>query len=79
MKLFITGFIQVFLVCINTYFIGKKFFEGVAICGFMISFVWSFNVTKIAISTIKDRLIYSFGASLGGVLGLYLSISILKI
>lgn len=78
MKLFITGFIQVFLVCINTYFISKKFFQGVAICGFLISFVWSFNVTKIAISTIQDRLIYSFGAALGGVSGLYLSINILK-
>lgn len=78
MKLFITGFIQVFLVCINTYFISKKFYLGVVICSFCISFVWSFNVTKIAISTIQDRLIYSFGAALGGVSGLFISINILN-
>jgi hypothetical protein len=77
MKLFITGFIQVFLVCINTYFIANKFYLGVFICAFLISFVWSFNVTKIAISTLQDRLIYSFGASLGGLIGLIISSNII--
>ena len=47
LKLFTTGFIQVFFVAVNTYFLSKSFFIGVFICGFMISFIWSWNVKKV--------------------------------
>lgn len=46
--LFITGFMQVFLVVLNTYFIGKEFIIGIIICGFLISYIWSHNVKKVA-------------------------------
>lgn len=73
MKLFLTGFIQVFLVAINTYFISQAFFIGVSIVAFLISFVWCFNVGKVSTGTMKDKLIYSLGASLGSLSGLYIS------
>jgi len=73
MKLFITAFLQVGLVSANTYFIAHKFFIGVAIAAFIISFLWSINVKKISISTIKERLIYSSGACIGGLTGVILS------
>lgn len=73
MKLFITGFLQVFFVVVNTYFIGKGFWIGVLVCGFLISFIWSFNVKKIAFGTMKDRIIYSLGACAGSGIGLLLS------
>ena len=74
MKLFITGFLQVFFVTINTYFITNEMLFGTAIAGFTISFIWSFNVKKVAFGTMKDRLIYAFGAGLGSLIGLLTSI-----
>lgn len=74
MKLFITGFIQVFFVAINTFFISKAIYGGVFICGFLISFVWSWNVKKIAFGTIKDRIYYSLGAGAGSLIGLVVSV-----
>lgn len=78
MKLFLTGFLQVFFVAINTYFISKRFFVGIGIAAFMISFTWSFNIKKIAFGTMKDRLFYSFGACIGCLIGVVLSSYILK-
>jgi len=77
-KLFLTGFTQVFFVAINTYFLSKVFFLGVLVCGFMISFIWSYNVKKIAFGTFWDRMTYSSGAALGSVFGLFISTLILK-
>jgi len=65
MKLFLTAFFQVLLVTFQTWIIAKEFIELIFFIGFMISFVWSFNVKKIAFGTTKERLIYSFGAGLG--------------
>ncbi|MGJ1321426.1 hypothetical protein ACR780_01940 [Sphingobacterium faecium] len=70
MNLFITGFLQVFFVALNTWLITQKNFIGVLIVSFLISFIWSFNVKKVAFGSIKDRIIYSIGASIGGLTGL---------
>ena len=79
MKLFITGFTQVFFVAINTFFISKVIYGGVFICGFLISFVWSWNVKKVAFGTTQDRLCYSLGAGVGSFVGLIVSVQIFKI
>lgn len=78
MKLFITGFAQVFFVAINTFFISKVVYSGVFICGFIISFIWSFNVKKVAFGTMNDRLFYSFGAGIGSLTGLIISVILFK-
>lgn len=78
MKIFITGFLQVFFVAINTYFISNEFYLGVLACGFIISFIWSWNVKKIVFGTMQDRLYYSSGAAIGAVSGLYISKLILE-
>ena len=70
MKLFTTGFLQVFFVVINTYFISKGYLLGIIICGFIISFIWSHNVKKIAFGSEYDRFIYSLGA-MSGILTAY--------
>lgn len=64
-KLFTTGFTQVFLVVLNTYFITREFLFGILACGFLISFVWSHNVKKVAFGSEWDRIIYSLGAMTG--------------
>ncbi|MEP7198033.1 MAG: hypothetical protein ABI851_16055 [Saprospiraceae bacterium] len=74
MKLFLTGFTQVFFVAVNTFFISKAVYGGVLICGFLISFIWSWNVKKIAFGTMADRLWYAFGAGSGSLFGLIVSV-----
>ena len=71
-QLITTGFLQVFFVAINTWLITKQQYIGVIIVSFLISFIWSFNVKKVAFGTMKDRFIYSLGASLGGITGLFI-------
>lgn len=73
MKLFLTAFLQVFFVSANTYFLAKSMYGGVAICGFAISWLWAGNVRKVSIGSKADRLIYSIGAMLGGLTGLFLA------
>jgi hypothetical protein len=77
MKLFLTAFIQVFLVSANTYFISKLFWIGIAFAGFGISYMWASNVKKISIGTSLQRWIYSSGAMCGGLLGVFIGKMIL--
>lgn len=77
-KLFLTALLQVFFVSANTYFISKSFYFGIAIAGYMISFLWTLNVKKIAISNNLDRFVYSLGAMLGGLLGVFISKTLLR-
>jgi hypothetical protein len=76
LSLFATGFIQVWFVAVNTYFLSKEFYIGVFFAAFMISLIWSFNVKKIAFGNKYDRIIYAIGASLGSLSGLQFSIYI---
>jgi hypothetical protein len=76
MKLFYTGFIQVFFVALNTFFIANKFYAAVFVCGFIISFIWCFNVKKVAFGDMWDKIYYSGGAACGSIIGLIVSIQI---
>jgi hypothetical protein len=58
--------------------LSRGFYIGVVICGFIISFIWSWNVKKIAFGSTKDRIIYSLGAGLGSLFGLIVSQYITK-
>lgn len=73
MKLFFTGMVQVFFVAMNTYFISRAFWQGVLVCGFSISLIWSWNVKRIVFGDFNDRLLYSLGAAIGSLLGMFLS------
>lgn len=78
LKLFLTGFMQVFLVVLNTYFIANGYFIGLVVCGFLISYIWSHNVKKVAFGTEKERIIYAFGAMSGSIAGYILGKIILN-
>ena len=69
--LFTTGFTQVFLVVLNTYFITREFLFGIIVCGFLISFIWSHNVKKVAFGSEWDRIVYASGAMTGSVAAFY--------
>ena len=72
-SLFSTGFIQVYFVAVNTYFIANEMYLGVLIASFMISLIWSFNVKKVAFGSTTDRVVYAFGATCGSLVGLWSS------
>lgn len=52
--------------------ISNGVFVGVFIVSFLISLLWAFNVSKIALSTMQQKMIYALGAGCGAVLGLLL-------
>jgi hypothetical protein len=51
---------------------GNLYF-GIFILGFLISLLWSFNVSKIAVSTINQKITYSLGAGIGAVCGVLIT------
>jgi len=72
MKTFLTSFFQIGLVAINTYFISHLNWIGIFIASFGISLLWAFNVSKIALSDLNQKLIYALGAGCGAITGLFI-------
>jgi len=72
MKIFLQSFFQVGLVAINTMLIAKGYIYGVFLVSFLISLLWAFNVSKVAISTLNQKLTYALGAGCGAVSGLFI-------
>jgi hypothetical protein len=72
MKTFFTSFFQIGLVAVNTLLISKQLFFDVFICSSLISLLWAFNVSKIALSDLKQKIIYSLGAGCGAITGMFL-------
>jgi hypothetical protein len=64
------AWLQVTLISANTWLISKSLLMPAVMCGFAISFVWTFNVKRVAFGGMCDRLCYSFGACLGTATGL---------
>jgi hypothetical protein len=73
MKCFLLAWLQVTLICLNTWQIANEKIVGALIVGFLISLVWTFNVQGIACSKLSTKLNYSLGAMLGTGTGLLLS------
>ena len=72
-KLFLTAFVQVFLIAVQTVFLANSIYLGVIIVGFGISYIWTWNVSKVAFGTNKDKFIYACGAGCGSICGLMIS------
>ncbi len=72
-KIFLQSFFQVGLVSISTIFITKHYYFGVFITAFGISLLWTYNVSKIAISSFNQKLTYALGAGIGAVCGILLT------
>jgi hypothetical protein len=73
MKIFFQSFFQIGLVSISTILITKHLYFGIFVVSFLITLLWTFNVSRIAVSTIKQKLIYSLGAGAGAVSGVLLT------
>jgi len=71
--IFLTGYAQVFLVSANTYFISRTTWMGIAVCGFGISYLWTYNVKKVSIGSAAEQITYATGAMLGGLSGVLIA------
>lgn len=78
MTIYRTAFIQVFLVSVNTIFLSKGIWLGVAVAGFAISWFWVSNVKKAHIASKAEQFVYATGAMCGGLCGLLLTKIILS-
>ena len=68
---FLLGTTQVTLVSINVVLISNFLLLPAFIVGFLISFVWTYNV-KVALGSFRQRILYSLGAGVGTILGMYI-------
>jgi hypothetical protein len=79
LSLFVTAFIQIFLVTSQTYYVANLQDVPVVIIGFFISWLWVGNIRKITIGGTLERFNYAFGASLGGISGMKSAVLLSKI
>lgn len=70
MKIFITSFLQIFFVSVNTVLLARGLVVGVFFAAFTISFIWCFNVSKVSVASMRQKVVYSLGAACGSVCGL---------
>lgn len=69
MRIFLQSFFQVGLVAVSTILITKGYIVGIFIVSFLISLLWAFNVSRVAMSTLNQKVTYAFGAGCGSVVG----------
>ena len=69
LTIFGTALAQVLFVTLSTVFIANSLFVHALFSSFMISLIWTFNVKRIAFSTITERFIYALGATTGTAIG----------
>ncbi len=69
MRIFLQSFFQVGLVAVSTILITKGYIAGIFIVSFLISLLWAFNVSRVAMSTLNQKITYAFGAGCGSVVG----------
>jgi len=68
--LFLSSFIHLFLGAYNIWQIANNLPIQVTIVGFLIAFIWTFNVNRITASTMIERIVYSIGAGMGTTFGM---------
>ena len=72
-SLAMTGFVQVFLVAMNTVYIAKGNYPFAFATSLGISYVWTRNVSRVALGREKDRWLYALGAATGCISGMALA------
>lgn len=71
--LFGQGCVYVGLQAANVVQLARHHYTGAFVVGFLISLVWSRNVKDISCRSGWAGVVYSFGAAVGTVLGLFIS------
>ena len=68
-----TGFVQVFLVAMNTVYVAKGNYGLAFVTSTGISYVWTRNVSRVALGRERDRWLYALGAATGCITGMALA------
>ena len=68
--LFLSSFTHLFLGAYNIWQIANNLPIQVTIVGFLIAFIWTFNVNRITASSMPERIVYSIGAGMGTTFGM---------
>lgn len=76
--LFLTGFVQVCLVAMNTVFIAKGKIVPMFLVSFLIGLVWIFNIRKTVAGKVWDKVAYCLGSASGTVAGFILANSVIN-
>lgn len=71
--LFFRGVVYVGLQAANVVQLAKHHYGGAFVVGFLISLLWSWNVKAVATRNGWAGVVYSFGAAVGTVVGLYIA------
>lgn len=69
MKLFFRAYLQTTLAAISTVLILKQLILGILIVNFILSLVCTFNLSKLSLSSTKEKIIFSLGAGIGSTCG----------
>ena len=64
-SIFLSSLLQIFFVSVNTILISKEMVIQAGVCGFLLSFVWTFNIRRITIASWGERISYCLGAAVG--------------
>ena len=65
MSLFTMGYLQILCIVANTWLISHNYMGYAVLSQFAITFIWTFNVKKISISSLPERVIHASGAMAG--------------
>lgn len=68
LELFAMGALQVFCIVLNTWLVSHDLMAYAVAAQFAITYIWTLNVKRIAISSNKDRIAHAAGASFGSAL-----------
>lgn len=77
--LFSTGFIQVFLVSMNTVYVASFDVKLAFLSSLGISYFWTHNVARTATGLERDRWVYSGGAAFGCIAGMTFARTVLGV
>jgi hypothetical protein len=65
-----TAWLQVFLISVNTLFLARGMWAGVAVASWAISYTWVTNVRKVKDPSAISRIVYATGAMMGALSGI---------
>lgn len=78
-RLFMTGFLQVFFVGLVTVFLANKFVIGAVAGSWAISFLWVENVRSVKPERGTSQYIYATGAATGTLCSYFISTLIIQL
>ena len=72
-SLLLTGWFQVCLITTQTFALLSGNVSWIFVNGFALSFVWTFNIKRVVLGRMRDRISYATGAGLGSLSGLVIA------